>query len=187
MKKNLISAILAGIMISISSIAYLNTNQILGAFIFSIGLLSVLHLDLSLFTGKVPYITTCKELPYLITILIGNIIGCCIMFAFPSNVALIIMQKNLNISLLTIFIRSMLCNIIIYVAVECYKKKDILSVILLIVVFIISGFDHCIARICFIISARLFTIDIFIYLLVVILGNVAGGVLFHKLKEKTYK
>ena len=50
----LISSILAGVMISISSIAYLNTIPVVGSFIFAVGLLSILHFKLDLFTGKVP-------------------------------------------------------------------------------------------------------------------------------------
>lgn len=183
----LISSILAGVMISISSIAYLNTIPVVGSFIFAVGLLSILHFKLDLFTGKVPYITTCMELPYILTVLTGNVIGCCIMFAFPTAVASQVISSALTVYPVITFLKAMLCNVLIYIAVESYKKSDILTVILSIAAFVIAGFDHSVARICFIISARVFNYDVVKYILIVILGNAFGGIIFHRLREKIHK
>lgn len=43
---------LAGILIAVSAIVYLKIGGIVGAFLFSIGLLTILHFKLRLFTGK---------------------------------------------------------------------------------------------------------------------------------------
>ena len=183
----LISSILAGVMISISSIAYLNSTPVIGSIIFAIGLLSVLHFKFDLFTGKVPYTKSCKELPYLLTVLLGNIIGCCVMLAFPTTNAIQLVTSALDDYPLLVFLKAMLCNILIYVGVEAYNKSDIVTVVLAVSAFIIAGFDHSIARICFIISARMFSYDVVKYIIVVILGNSLGGILFHRLREKTCK
>ena len=183
----LISSMLAGTMISISSIAYLNSTPVIGSILFAIGLLSILHFKLDLFTGKVPYTKSCKELPYLLTVLLGNIIGGCVMVAFPTNNAIQAVTSALDVYPLLVFIKAMLCNILIYVGVEAYNKSDIVTVVLAVSAFILAGFDHSIARICFIISARMFNYDVVKYIIVVILGNSLGGILFHRLREKTCK
>lgn len=50
--KILRSAILAGIFISVGGIINLKVGETLGAFLFSFGLLSVVHYGLSLYTDK---------------------------------------------------------------------------------------------------------------------------------------
>ena len=70
MKRVILSSILAGIMVAIGTIVYLNSQSLLGAFLFAIGLLTILYCKLYLFTGKVPYITNYKELPYILMVLI---------------------------------------------------------------------------------------------------------------------
>ena len=61
MKRVMLSSILAGIMVAIGTIVYLNSQSMLGAFLFAIGLLTILHFKLDLFTGKVPYIKNGKD------------------------------------------------------------------------------------------------------------------------------
>lgn len=184
MIKILISSILSGVMISIGTIAYLNTTPIIGAFVFAIGLLSILYLKTNLFTGKVPYMKNYKELPYIITILLGNLMGCCTMFAFPHENALNIVQSKLDTHPVILFIEAILCNILIYIAVEVNKLNDKITLILAIAAFIIAGFEHSIANACFIISARIFNIDVLINILIVICGNAFGGILIHMVHRR---
>ena len=184
MIKTLVSSILSGIMISIGTIAYLNTTPIVGSFIFAIGLLSILYLKINLFTGKVPYMKNYKELPSIITVLIGNLIGCCTMFSFPCENALNIVQNKLDTQPIILFIEAMLCNILIYIAVEVNKSNDKITLIFAIATFIIAGFEHSIANACFIISARIFNIDVLINMLIVICGNAVGGILIHRVHRR---
>ena len=182
MKRVILSSILAGIMVAIGTIVYLNSQSMLGAFLFAIGLLTILHFKLDLFTGKIPYIKNYKELPYILMVLIGNVLGCCILFAFPSSLAIQHLELQLTLHPLVVFIKSMLCNVLIYIAVEVYKRNDIITVILSVATFIVAGFDHSIARICLIISARVFNIDVLLYIIIVIVGNALGGILFHRIR-----
>ena len=183
MKRVILSSILAGIMVAIGTIVYLNSQSLLGAFLFAIGLLTILYFKLDLFTGKVPYITNYKELPYILMVLAGNIIGCCILFAFPHPLAIQYVELQLTVHPLVVLIKSMLCNILIDIAVEVYKHHDIITVILSVATFIIAGLDHSIARICLIIAARIFNLDVLLYIMIVIIGNALGGILFHRIRE----
>ena len=69
-------SILAGIMIAIGGIVYLEVGGIIGAFLFSMGLLAVLNFKLELFTGKAGLLAT-NEIDWysLGRIWIGNFIG----------------------------------------------------------------------------------------------------------------
>lgn len=180
----LISSILAGIMISGATISYINAPTLIsGAFIFSIGLLTILQFKLNLYTGVVSYVASWKDFVSLIIIVLGNIVGCCLMFLFPSDVAIDIVQQKLAASHITLFVEAMLCNILIYVAVEAYKNNHIIVVIFAVASFIFAGFEHSIANICFFISARIITFDTLVNITVVIFGNALGGILFHRLRK----
>ena len=54
---------LAGLLISLAGMIYLNCeNKIVGAFLFSIGLITVIILETNLFTGKIGYVNNKKKL-----------------------------------------------------------------------------------------------------------------------------
>lgn len=180
----LISSILAGLVISLASTSYMNASTLSGgAFIFSIGLLIILQFKLKLYTGVVSYTSSNKELLSLLIIFLGNIIGCCVMFFFPSEVAVDIVQQKLATSHITLFVEAILCNMLIYAAVEAYNNDHILVVIIAVEAFIFAGFEHCIANVCFFISARMITLDSVISTVIVVLGNSIGGILFHRLRK----
>ena len=187
MNKIFISATFAGVLISIGCKAYINVGPILGPFLFAIGILSILHLKLHLFTGKIPYISNYKEVPEIVAILIGNMLGCNLMWLFPSNTSISIINNKLNENLLFVFIEAILCNILIYIAVEAYKKQDVLTIVLAIATFILAGFEHSIANMCYIISARVFNFKVLIFIIVVIIGNTIGGLLAHNIHKRVNK
>lgn len=62
-------------MIAIASYIYLSVGGIVGAIMFSIGLLTILNMGFKLFTGSVGYIKSKDDIRDNIIILIGNIIG----------------------------------------------------------------------------------------------------------------
>ena len=105
------------------------------------------------------------------------------MVAFPHPLAIQYLELQLTVHPLVVLIKSMLCNILIYIAVEVYKHHDIITVILSVATFIIAGLDHSIARICLIIAARIFNLDVLLYIMIVIIGNALGGILFHRIRE----
>jgi formate/nitrite transporter FocA (FNT family) len=51
-------SILAGMLIAMSGIAYLTVGGPIGASLFSLGLLAILHFKLELFTGKAGLLAT---------------------------------------------------------------------------------------------------------------------------------
>jgi formate/nitrite transporter FocA (FNT family) len=118
MKKVLVKSILAGMMIAMGTITYMNASPIVGAFMFSIGLISIFQFNLYLFTGLVPYINIKRDIPFVLMVLLGNIVGGCLMLLFPSEVAVTLVENKLNDSHLNMFISAMLCNIFIYIAAE---------------------------------------------------------------------
>lgn len=187
MTKTFISAILAGLMISLGSIAYLNEPSIFGCLLFSVGLLAILDCQLDLFTGKVSYITSYKEFPYILIVLLGNILGCSVLVAFPSAVAKQLITDMLKVSMFYILIESILCNILIYIAVEAHNKHNIFVTVLSVTAFVASGLRHSIATICMTISARMFSLQILGYLLLIILGNAIGGITFHYFRMRCSK
>lgn len=142
-------ALFAGMMIGIGALAYARCdNNIIGAFLFSFGLLSILNLDGLLYTGRVGYLEFNKtSILSLIAILCFNIVGISIIALLTPNPDSTIFLNKLNNSLVNTFISSIFCGIMMYLAVELFKKKNNpLYVIMAIMIFIISGFDHCIAN-----------------------------------------
>lgn len=181
-----IKSVLAGVMIAVGTIAYVNCPPLLGALIFSVGLLAILQLKLSLYTGLVPYAEKWSSIPFLLTVLFGNLVGCCTMFAYPSDVAQQVVEAKMLETPLHTFIDACLCGILIYVAVEAFKEGRLLVVIAAVFGFIVCGFEHSIANACFFISARRFDLTTPGYLLCVILGNAVGAILFRKGTELRY-
>lgn len=201
--KHLVKSILAGIMIGIGATAYLSVeNKIIGSALFSIGLFIILTKELNLFTGKIGYIfdnglAYAKEV--LITLL-GNFIGT---FSFGyilrfTRISTVAMQNAQRIcetkfadSYLSILILSVFCGILMYLAVDGYKKsKDNFSkyagVFLAIPVFILCGFEHCIANMYYFTIGNMWSLNTLIFLGIMILGNSIGGVIF-PLSDKVIK
>lgn len=175
-------SILAGAMICIGCNVYLSCdNKYIGALLFSIGLITILLFGFNLYTGKVCYIPEngLEFIKQVGIILLGNIVGCaCIGVMSQSEVAKEICQNKLQIELLTVFFRSLLCNVLIYIAVESYHTKHtIVPAVFCIPTFILSGYEHSIADICYFIIAREFSLKAIIFIIIVIIGNAIGGMI----------
>ena len=190
-------SILAGISISIGAIAFLSCdNTFIGASLFSIGLLMVCTFNLNLYTGKVCYLNRGVSLKQVIHTWFGNLIGTVLIgtllrmtrLSSLSIRATEICDIKLNDSLLSIFILSMLCNIMIYVGVENFKNNPhyygkYISLYLGVVVFIVCGFEHCVANMFYFTLAGVWSIETIKYLLVMTLGNAVGGIAFTRLRK----
>lgn len=72
-------------MIAIASYIYLSVGGIVGAIMFSIGLLTILNMQFKLFTGSVGYIKSKNDIKDNLIILSGNIIGACGILAFRTQ------------------------------------------------------------------------------------------------------
>lgn len=196
MKNNfriLLRAILAGIMISIGGTIYLMLDrQPLGAFLFSIGLFMICVNGYNLYTGKIGYVVD-NKLKYLIELLftlIGNIIGtvgCGYVLSLTRisttlrEKAEIICQIKLDDNLLSIFVLSIFCGILMYLAVDLFKKLNdfgkYIAVFICVTVFILCGFEHCVANMYYFSAANMWSANTVLYVLVMIAGNSVGSIL----------
>ncbi len=89
--------------------------------------------------------------------------------------------NNLIGTLISILILSFFCGILMYLAVNTYKEvKDIgkyLAVFLGVIVFILCGFEHCIANMYYFSVSSTWSLNTLLYLIVMVLGNCLGGIL----------
>lgn len=194
--KILCKAILAGIMISIGGTIYLSLeNKMVGAFLFSIGLFMICVNGYNLYTGKIGYVIERKKgfiIELLIT-LVGNFIGtvtCGLVlskariYSSIKEVAVKICTTKLNDDLLSIFILSIFCGMLMYLAVDLYKKKTdcgrYLGIFLGVTVFILAGFEHCVANMYYFTVADMWEGKTLLYTLIMILGNTVGSIIISK-------
>lgn len=190
MKKSILEGTAAGLFISIGGAVYLSCeNKVVGAVLFSVALLSICLIGLQLFTGKVGMIVwshTKADWISLIGCLVGNALGTfagsvIVGIARPSLVdvsAGLVSNKLAIESVVTVFCAGVLCGVLMYTAVWCYKQKNTLSAIFFCVpVFILSGFEHSIADMFYFFLARSFTLESWIFLGIVVIGNSVGGML----------
>lgn len=190
----LIKSILAGIMIGIGGTIYLSLdNKIVGSILFAIGLFIIVVYSFNLYTGKIGYLINNFNKKYireLIITLIGNFIGTLFVgfvlrytriYTSISDKAKGLVDIKLNDTLISILILSFFCGILMYLAVNTYKEvKDIgkyLAVFLGVIVFILCGFEHCIANMYYFSVSSTWSLNTLLYLLVMILGNSLGGIL----------
>ena len=180
MKKFVINSVWAGVMISIGAVTYINCpNQIVGAFLFSIGLCAILMLQFNLYTGLVGNAKSMKAVPDLLIVLLGNFAGASFATLFHGEIATLLWQDKMNKPLLEVFVHAILCGILMYIAVYAYKKlpdgNNILITMLAVATFIISGAEHSVADMCFMFAARDFTFRSLGFIAVVVIGNSLGS------------
>ena len=201
--KELSSAVLAGIMISFGGGVYLACeSKIVGALLFSLGLTVILINGLLLFTGKTAYLLENKPsyIPYLLTIWLGNILGCMLMGALVfvakpamAETASALCEAKLVQTPIQTIILGALCGVLVYLAVDFYRTDDdkkafvkYLMVFTCVPAFILCGFEHSVADMFYFAASSshsLYTVKGIVYILLVSAGNLIGAVLFHLLKK----
>lgn len=169
-------AILAGIMIGLGvAVKTLVEIPYLGAFLFSLGLLVVFQLQLNLFTGKVGFSTFTVQ--QLAVIYIGNAIGMLItILLFTSNSNYVSILQEASVAKFAkpwyqMLAMGTVCGMLIHVATRAKENKII--TILCIMVFILTGAEHCIAD-----MANLWYIPTLIAagkFFLVVVGNIIGA------------
>lgn len=176
--KSFINSVFAGFLILISSLIYLKCDiKWIGAGLFSIGLLTILEFKFNLFTGRVGYVRKLKEIPELLIILLGNIIGCLPALLFNFNNELVI--NKIQTPWYQVFILSIICGILIYVSVETFKNNIKWITLIAIPAFILCGGEHCIANICFILLTKIFTLELLWFIPLVVIGNSIGALIIN--------
>lgn len=191
----LIKAILAGILIGMGGTVYLSTPGPLGAFLFALGLFVICTRGYNLFTGKVGYSidrSIAKNLPF---IWIGNFIGTFLVAIAIKYSCTHLSTEGIVLAKIAspygvMFIKGVFCGILMFLAVDTYKKHSenimgLFGIVIPVAVFILCGFNHCIADM-FYISMYKWSLDALIYIGIVTLGNSIGGLLLpllEKIKE----
>lgn len=205
-------AILAGVCIGLGGTVFLRIKDafsggnVAGALLFTVGLFTICTRGYNLFTGKACYIFDHKP-DYLITLIviwIGNLFGCCLLAAIESFTAICgenginavaagMVEGKMSASLTSLFLLGIICNMLIYIAVNGYARNPhelgkYLSLFFGVSVFILCGTEHSIADMYYWAISGILNSqpgESLLRILVVSLGNVAGGVCF-PLIEKAY-
>ena len=149
-KEFIIKSIMSGLLIGLCADINNRIGGLCGAFLFSIGLLTICMLELSLFTGKVGSSNDAKE---LFTTFVLNIFGVIIMrILFTFN---------------NMFVLGIGCGMLMQIGVTAYKKNLPILTIMCVMAFILAGYKHCIAY-------AYNSLDVVSFALIV-LGNIIGA------------
>ena len=205
--RTLILSVAAGFCIGIGGIVFLmQENKFAGAFLFAVGLLTILIFRFNLFTGMVGYVTEnllAKKWSYLLTVLfvwIGNLGGTALAALLVRLTRLApglipkcegMMKTKLADSWYSLLILGVFCGMLMFIAVDTYKKKILekdflccVAVFMGVMVFILAGFEHSIADMFyFILTDSL--IEAIPALLLITLGNAIGGNLIPLVQKLT--
>lgn len=189
-----VSAILAGISTALGAIVFLTIeNKVVGSVFFSIAAFAVLTQGLHLFTGKICYVFD-KDKAYALEIPLiwfGNLVGAILTGSMLNMTrayydlaerAESVSAAKLNDGLLSVFLLGILCNILIFIAVDSYNRVPhetgkYYGVLFGIAVFVTCGFENSIANMLYFTIAKVWSIRTFGYLIVMSLGNAVGGML----------
>lgn len=199
-------AVLAGAAIAIGGVAFLSCeDRVVGAIFFCVGLFTVCTFGLNLFTGKVCYLfdNPPSYLLFLLMVWVGNLAGAALVgygvrttrIASIAEKAAELCQTKLDDGLWSIFLLAVFCNVLIFIAVDGFKNDPhqlgkYLGLFLGVVVFILCGFEHCVANMFYFSVANAWSGKTVLYLLVMTLGNSCGGLILplcRKLKDRAEK
>lgn len=193
--KTFILAIGAGLCIGIGGTVYLMCpSRLLGAVLFSVGLLTILVFKLKLFTGMTGYIFGEQhKLKYILTLVItwiGNFTGTFLVGFLLRNSRLAltlipaaqqVVSAKLEDSWYSLMILGVFCGMLMYIGVDSFKKSQnqfstlsTLMPVICVSTFILAGFEHCIADMFYCVVAGLSVKSLFV-LLFVTFGNILGS------------
>ncbi len=199
-----VDGLMAGVLLSICCAVNIAAGvNFAGAFLFSLGLFAIMELHMGLYTGKVGYLVfnRPKYIGEVIITLVSNTVG-----AFLGGYLLSITRfgekwavdaeklvfNKFTDSPLSMFLLSMFCGILIFIAVEgdkkCTKADDhvgaLFTTLIPVMIFIICGFNHSIADMgYYALSGFSHSDGAMLYFAMVILGNGVGCVTIPILKK----
>lgn len=177
-----IKAVYAGFMIGIGGIVYLSIeNKIIASLFFCFGLTTIVIQEWNLYTGKIGFVRAWKELPDMLIIIVGNFAGTYVASTLARAAHLNInslemVQKKLDNSLLHIFLLSVFCGVMMYLAIDGYAKtKNIVLIIAPVMIFILSGFEHSVADMFYFNLANAYSMKSLLYIGTMLVGNGIGA------------
>ena len=160
------SSILSGIAVGLAGWGYLACRskglEILGAVLFSFGLLTVVNYKLKLYTGTAGFVSLRKEdgscrffraIAELLFILLGNIVGCMLVALLlrcsPNDLGLeqakVILGDRLALGPLKAGALAIGCGFIMTTVVTFAREGKPLALLFGVPLFIYCGFPHCLA------------------------------------------
>ncbi|WP_289050395.1 formate/nitrite transporter family protein [uncultured Acidaminococcus sp.] len=190
--RGLLSAVAAGFCIGLGGAVFLlQTEKLVGALLFCVGLYTICEMQFQLFTGRVCY---ALEQPFwswfrFPLIWVGNWVGTGLAAGLlgltrvgpaARQAALVLVQGKNGDTLLSLFLLGFFCNIFVFIAVEGYRTFPLmlgkyLAIFVGITVFIMSGYEHSIADMFYYFMAGQMDQEALVRLLVITTGNVCGG------------
>lgn len=191
--------LLAGITIGIGDMVNMMCeNKVIGALLFSLGLLNILHNQLYLYTGKIGMIWFSKDLKSDVLRLIGgfvcNFIGVAVtvwLFSLVNST----FSENIHAAMSVLnevmpadcFVGGIFCGILMTIAAVSYKGKnhtaETVITIFCVMVFILAGFRHCIANV----PMMIFEGANVVNYIMMVLGNTVGSLVvggLYKISEQ---
>ena len=144
-----IRSILAGICIGLGGAIFIKLGGVIGACMFTFGLLTIVHFKLPLYTGTAGFIQLNKfeEYKKMFIILFGNIIGCILLSCMNIKGidGTVIIQSRIDTSYLQCLFNAIGCGLIMTLIVKGGRDKNLLLILFGIPLFILLGFYHSIA------------------------------------------
>ena len=178
-----VRGVLAGLMISIGGYVYLGCeNRVVGAVVFTVGLITITLFGFDLYTGKIGYWLgqSRQERWQTLLSLPCNAVGCLIagLARRPAGAVLALCEARLTKAPLILLVDGIFCGILIFICVEIYKTRGtVLGILICIPTFILCGFEHSIADIFYFCNARIFSGQAVLVVVLVALGNALGALI----------
>lgn len=183
--KDFLKAIFAGIMIGIAGIIYISVEpKYIGAILFSIGLIIICIREYNLYTGKIGYITSIKDLPRMFLYILGNVIGVFLISQCTTVSSVDLVESKLALPHYLVLLKAIGCGFLMYLAVDIFKQQSkLIGIIGCVPAFILAGFEHSIADILYIFRSGIYNWNALIFIIIVIIGNAIGALLHKLIKE----
>lgn len=192
--RTFVSGALAGVCIALGGTVFLLTeSRLAGALLFTVGLFTICTCGFSLFTGRVCYVfqrggAYAASLP---VIWLGNLAGTALIALIEratrigpalQAAAETVCAAKLGDTPGSVFLLAVLCNVLIYIAVDGFANNPheigkYLALFFGVTVFILCGFEHCVANMYYFTAAGVWSLRTLGYLLLMTAGNAVGGVL----------
>ena len=189
MLKKILNGVSAGLMVSIGCAVFLACeNKVVGSILFTVALLVICFRGYSLYTGKIgfiPFSHKKEDFSVLLLGFLGNAIGMIVFgvlisIALPAlkEKAIILCTAKLTQSIEQTVIRGLFCGVLMFIAVYVYKdNKSIVAIIFAIPTFILCGFEHSVADIGYFAVANMFSLEIVLFIILVVIGNTIGSMI----------
>ena len=158
----------------------------IGAFCFSFGLYYVLLKELKLYTGRIGFLS--ESIPRFALMLILNFVGAALAgylakASYKVDPIVGIAETKLGLCWLNVLGRAFLCGMMMYFAVDGWKRtRSPFPVCLGVFIFVACGFEHCVADIFYFTAAdKLLALETWKFTFFAVLGNSLGAVALRKI------